>query len=54
MKRKREADISELVGKRVYKVETDNISVIKLYTNYGVYIFSHDQDCCESVTIDDI
>lgn len=54
MKRTREADISELVGKRVYKVESDNYSEIKLYTQYGVYIFDHRQDCCESVSIDDI
>lgn len=54
MKRTREADISELVGKRVYKVESDNYSEIKLYTQYGVYIFDHQQDCYESVSIDDI
>lgn len=54
MKRKRRAEISELEGQTILKVESDGLTEIKLYTERGVYKFFHEQECCEDVTIDDI
>lgn len=47
-------EFSELKGKVVTKVESDN-SLIVFFTNDGYrYSMYHDQDCCESVYVESI
>lgn len=48
------AEFSDLVGQIITKVETNDYDYINFYTSKGVYTMCHYQDCCESVTIDDI
>ena len=46
---------SELVGKTFTKIEKNNDDELLFFCDDGVkYRMAHDQDCCESVTIDDI
>jgi hypothetical protein len=47
---------SELVGKTLTKVEVDQSKEkISFFTDDGSqYFLSHEPDCCESVTVDDI
>lgn len=49
-------DISELIGKRIVDIrglEAGSESV-HIYTDNGTYRMYHYQDCCESVSIDDV
>lgn len=49
-------EFEELVGKTIYKwsINNDN-DILNLYaTNGKVYSLYHDQNCCESVSIEDI
>jgi hypothetical protein len=50
------ANVSVLVGQTLTKVVHDNQrEVISFVTNDGkLYEMYHDQDCCESVSVDDI
>lgn len=49
------ADIKELIGKTFASVEPRNADRLVMVTDDGkFYVFHHSQDCCESVTIDDI
>lgn len=48
-------NISELLGKTVTKVEGGiGSDELILHTSDGKYTFYHQQDCCESVTVNDI
>lgn len=48
-------DISDLVGKTFTKVDTDNQDFITFLNETGKgYKMHHSQDCCESVTIEEI
>ncbi|WP_395046188.1 hypothetical protein [Flavobacterium sp.] len=50
-----EANISELKGKVLSKIEKiDNKEFIFHLENGETYKMYHDQDCCESVSIEDI
>lgn len=42
-----------MLGETIFKIEHDD-DFIKFYTFNGLWEMYHDQDCCESVTIDDI
>jgi hypothetical protein len=51
---RKEAKFSDLVGKRIKHVEYDQDGVLVFITDEGdVYQMYHDQDCCESVTLED-
>lgn len=44
-----------LIGKTITHIDgTESDEVLTFYTNEGTYQMQHHQDCCESVTIDDI
>lgn len=48
-------NINKLVGQTIIHIETDSAkTVLKLFTMEKVFEFYHDQDCCESVSINDI
>ena len=48
-------DISDLLGMTLSRIDNkDNYELIFNTTNGSVYKMYHEQDCCESVTIDDI
>lgn len=48
-------NVSEIIGKTFVSVEMKDRSEIVFTTDSGVrYIMSHDQDCCESVSVEDI
>jgi hypothetical protein len=52
-----EVNFSELLGKVITKIEVvsdDNDKIIFHLSNGAIYKQYHEQDCCESVTIDDI
>lgn len=47
--------IEDLLNKIVFKIENNNDDRIEFYCSDGhIYSMYHDQDCCESVSIDDI
>lgn len=50
------SEVSSLVGQTIYKINGgQNEGELYLYTTSGyIYMFHHDQDCCESVYIEDI
>ena len=51
------SDFSELLGKVITKIERKNDYYDELYihlSNGAIYKQHHQQDCCESVSIDDI
>ena len=46
---------SDLIGQTINKIElNDDSTEIRFYTNDNEYLMYHSQDCCESVSIDDI
>ena len=45
--------LETLVGHTIYAVDYDGDSVV-FTTNHGKYVLHHNQDCCESVYLDDI
>lgn len=47
-------DVSVLVGKIVSKIDQSSDELVFTLDNGEKYKFYHSQDCCESVTIDDI
>ncbi len=48
-------DVNELIGKVLTKVEQINNNEIMFYLENGaVYKMYHEQDCCESVSVEDI
>lgn len=48
-------DVSELVGKTLTEIKNeDNIEIIFTCDNGEKYKMFHSQDCCESVSVDDI
>ena len=50
-----EANVNELVGKILTKVVRNGDESLTFYCEDGsVYSMYHDQDCCESVEIDDL
>lgn len=50
----KESHISELVGKNLVKIDRSEIDLV-FYTSDGiVYKMHHEQECCESVSIEDI
>lgn len=49
-----EANINELVGKVLTKIENENDEIIFHCESGEIYKLWHESDCCESVTIDDI
>jgi len=60
MKAYKEADISELVGKTIKRVDKHPSTVINydetlldIYVDDRVFSFHHGQDCCESVSLED-
>ena len=49
------AELSEIIGKTMVAVENNDDKEIRFLTDVGeVYVLRHDQDCCESVTVEDI
>ena len=46
--------IEELLNKIIFKIENDNDRIDFYSTDGNMYSMYHDQDCCESVSIDDI
>lgn len=51
----RDASVGELVGKTASSVIQDGIDQLRFTMESGEeYLMFHSQDCCESVTIDDI
>lgn len=50
-----ERPFSDLVGKTLSALERDGDEVIKFKASSGeTYVMYHDQDCCESVHIEDV
>ncbi len=49
-----DCNVSELLGKTLLRCERFGNDVIEFETADAVYKLFHDQDCCESVTIEDI
>ena len=48
-------NISELIGKTLKSINVHNSELIRFYTEEGdEYVMWHEQDCCESVDIEDI
>lgn len=47
-------NFSDLVGKVFSKVQSDDTSVTFLVTDNDCYTLEHQQDCCESVWLDDV
>lgn len=49
-------EISELIGATISKIvgAEKGSRTITFYTNKGVFQMCHDQECCESVNVDDI
>lgn len=46
--------ITELIGKTIVKIEKNDYSLV-FYTQDGlIYKMYHDQDCCESVQLEDV
>ena len=52
----KEFELSELIGKTIVSVEgvVNGYNFLLTDTDGSTYKFYHDQDCCESVTIEDI
>ncbi len=48
------AEVSELIGKTIINIQRENEELIFFCEDGSKYKMYHDQDCCESVTIDDI
>lgn len=48
------AEISELIGKTLVSIDKKDDELIFICDTGEKYKMFHDQDCCESVTIDDI
>ena len=49
------SNISELIGKTLKSINVHNSELIRFYTEEGdEYVMWHEQDCCESVDIEDI
>ena len=46
--------IEELLNKIIFKIENDDDRIDFYSTDGNMYSMYHDQDCCESVSIDDI
>jgi hypothetical protein len=47
-------EFNELIGRTLYRAESDD-DILTLYLSNTNYVqFLHEQDCCESVYIDDI
>ena len=46
--------IEELLNKMIFKIENDNDRIDFYSTDGNMYSMYHNQDCCESVSIDDI
>lgn len=52
---KTDVEFSELVGKTIIRVDQIDDYILRFYVNENeFYEMSHDQDCCESVSIEDI
>lgn len=48
-------DVTEMLGKTFAKVEKVSVDEIRFTAENGdVYLFHHDQDCCERVEVKDI
>lgn len=47
-------DISVLIGQTITEVISSNTEITFKTSEGNEYLMYHDQDCCESVTIDDI
>lgn len=53
----RECEFSDLAGKRILKIDglTEQYSdTVTFTTAEGIYKMFHEQDCCESVTVEDV
>lgn len=49
------AEISDLIGKTITSIERQEDDALRFVTDEGpVYVMFHDQDCCETVEIDEI
>lgn len=48
------AKLSELIGRTVVKITTEDDEIIFFMENGERYKLYHEQDCCENVSIDDI
>lgn len=47
-------DISVLIGQTITEVTSSNTEITFKTSEGNEYLMYHDQDCCETVTIDDI
>ena len=53
--RYKNANMADLIGKVFIKIENNNDEELIFYTEDGItYKMYHEQDCCESVSIEDI
>ena len=48
------AEIEDLVGRTFTAVTSNDDQELHFECDDGVFVFTHDQDCCEAVSIDDI
>lgn len=47
-------EISEFKGKTLINIEVGHCTIYFEFDDGSIYTMYHDQDCCESVTVDDI
>ena len=47
-------EFEDLLGRILYKVESDSETLTMYLSDTNYVVFSHHQDCCESVYIEDI